>query len=154
MQSTDQTPPCVSALIYSVPNRKIIQVSIILESVQEVRDNPLVEFHNKQQISRWVRSHLHLPSLQRQLYTEWDIQEACRRRIMVKSTYADILKECGVPKITIFRTFNVLLPPLDCTYLKYLWDLILILDVKNERVRVMISITTVKNWRSNFLPQI
>ena len=118
-----------------------------MESVQEVRDKPLVEFHNKQQISRCVRSHLHLPSFQCQLYTEWEIQEAYRRRIMVKYTYADILKECGVPKITIFWTCNVILPPLECTYLKYLWDLILILYVKNERFRVMIRITTVKNWR-------
>ena len=54
--------PCSDASRYSVSNRNIIDVSIKSESVQEEWYKPLVEFYNQQQIFRWVRNHLNLPS--------------------------------------------------------------------------------------------
>ena len=35
---------------YHVPNKKILQVEITLESIQEEQDTPWVESHNQQQM--------------------------------------------------------------------------------------------------------
>ena len=140
---------------YSVPNRKIPEVAITLESFQEGRDTPLVESHHQQHIYRWFRSHFRLPSLQRQVYTEWELHAACERRIMVKSTYAGLLEEFCIPKRTLCRTLNVLFPPLKITSLKHLWDPIAIGDAKKEIFREVIRLTTIRNKirKSNLPPQ-
>ena len=48
--------PCAAASIYSVSNRKILDIATKLGSVQEEHDTPLVESDNQQQIFRWVRT--------------------------------------------------------------------------------------------------
>ena len=143
--------PHVAASRYSGPNSNILGVAITLESVQKGWDTPLVESHNQQQISWWVRSHICLPSLQRKVYTEWELHTACERSIVVKLTYADLIGEFGVPKSIICQTLNVLLPPLKITSLKHLWDLIAIGDVKKKIVRGVTRLT--KKWKSNLPPQ-
>ena len=41
-----------------VPNTNILQVTIILESIQEEQDNPNKEYHSKQDIYIWFRSNI------------------------------------------------------------------------------------------------
>ena len=50
--------PCAAASRYSVSNRKILEIAIKLEFVQEERDNIFVESDNKQHIYIWVRTNL------------------------------------------------------------------------------------------------
>ena len=118
-----------------VTTYKLTSMLTILESVQEERDTPLLESYNKQQIYRWVRYHLCIPYIKHQLYTEWELRESCERRVMVKSTYTDILDECWVPKTNLWRTLNVLFTPLKCSSLKHLWYLAAVGKVKRQRVR-------------------
>ena len=93
--------------------------------------------------------HLRLLSLQHQLYAELELREAFERRIMVKSSYSDILDEFGVPKTTIWRTLNVLFPP-KIKSMKHLWDLIEVGNFMRKRVREVIGLTTIKNnWKTN-----
>ena len=66
---------------------------------------------------------------------------------MVNSSYAEPFEEFGVPKSTICRSLNVLLPPLKITSMKHLWDLIEIENTKKEKVRELITLTTIKNVR-------
>ena len=63
--------PCTAASRYIVSNRKIIEIAIILESVKEERDTPLVESDKQQYIYIyiWVITNLKLPSVQGQTYT-------------------------------------------------------------------------------------
>ena len=56
-----------------VLNRKILDIATKLEYVQEELDTPLVEYDNQQQIFRWFRNILNLPSVQDQTYTEWEL---------------------------------------------------------------------------------
>ena len=50
--------PHSAASRYSVLNRKILDLAIKLEFVQEERDNIFVESDNKQHIYIWVRTNL------------------------------------------------------------------------------------------------
>ena len=89
--------------------------------------------------------HIHIPSLQHQLYTEWDIRSDFERRIMVKSAYIEFLDEFGVPKITLWYTLNALFPPHKCSSLKHLGDLISVSKVMRQRFREVIFLATIKN---------
>ena len=93
--------PCAATSRYSVFNRKIPEITIKLGSVKEERDIPLLKYDNQQQIYRWVRTNINLPSVKVQTYTEWDLCQACKRRILDKSSYSDILVKFGVPKSTL-----------------------------------------------------
>ena len=84
--------PRTAAYRCHVPNRKILEVAIKLESIQEKCDAPLVESYNQQHVSRWIRYHFRLPLVQRRLYTDWEINESCEIRILVKSRYYDLLE--------------------------------------------------------------
>ena len=57
---------------YKVPYRKIMNVTTALESIQEQRVTPLVENDNQQQIYRWFRNYILLPS-DRGHYTDWKL---------------------------------------------------------------------------------
>ena len=60
------------SLLYKVPYRSIMNFTTALEYIQEQRVTPLVENRNQQQIYRWVRNHLLLPS-GRGHYTDWEL---------------------------------------------------------------------------------
>ena len=62
--------PHSAASRYSVLNRKILDLAIKLEFVQEEQDTPLLESDNQQQIFRWVRNNINLPLVQGQRYIE------------------------------------------------------------------------------------
>ena len=62
---------------YRVSNRDILEVEIKLKSLREERYTTLVESHNQYHISRWVRSHLYIPLVQRQVNNDWELREAC-----------------------------------------------------------------------------
>ena len=115
-----------AATKYHVTNRKILKLSTALESIQEQRENTLVESYNQQQIFIWARNHLNLPSAQDHGYTEWDLLEACEIRIFDKSSYFEILENVGVPKFTIFHSLNVIFPSLKYSSLEHLWGLIVV----------------------------
>ena len=71
---------------------------------------------------------------------------------MVKPIYSDLLKEFGVPKTTLCKTLNVLLPTLKCSYLNYLWDLIEVVKLTSQRVIEVIRLTKInKIGRSTYL---
>ena len=127
--------PCKAATRYHVTNRNILQVSTTLESMQEQRDITLVESYNQQQIFRWVRNQIDLPSVQGHVYTEWELCEECQIIILMKSSYSKILEKFGVPKSTLCRSLNVIFPPLKCSYLKHLSDIIVVGKIKNKIVR-------------------
>ena len=76
--------PLAAVSRYSDLNINILEVEITLESEQEGRDTPLVEYYNQKQMTRWFRFHLRLPLLQHQLYTEWYLREVSEIKIMVK----------------------------------------------------------------------
>ena len=63
---------------------------------------------------------MHLPSFKHQLYTEWEIRAVCEIIIMVKSTYNGLLGEFGVPKTSLWQTFNVIFPTLKFYFLTHL----------------------------------
>ena len=62
---------------------------------------------------------------------------------MVKSTYSDIIEEFGIPKITLWKTLNIISPQLKINDLKHLWYVIAVGDVKKERVREVIRLTPI-----------
>ena len=72
-----------------------------MEPVQEGQETPWVESDNQQNIFRWVRNNLNLPSVQGQTYTVWELCQACERKILYKSSYSEIIGEIGVPKSSI-----------------------------------------------------
>ena len=57
----------------------------------------MVEFYNQQYIYIWIRYHIRITSVQRGLYTDWDIHKACEMMILMKSIYSELLEEFGVP---------------------------------------------------------
>ena len=57
---------------YKVPYRTILKFTTALESIQEQWVTPLVENDNQQQIYRWVKNHLLIPS-DRGDYTDWEL---------------------------------------------------------------------------------
>ena len=98
-----------------------------------------------QQIFIWVRNHINLPSVQGHRYTEWDLHRARERRIFIKSSYSDILENVGVPKSNLYRSLNIIFPPLICSYLKHLWDIIVVGKITKIIVREVIEKIVVKN---------
>ena len=60
---------------YKVPYKTIINVTTVLESIQEQRVTPMVENYNQQQIYRWVRKYL-LLLLDRGYYTDWELRRS------------------------------------------------------------------------------
>ena len=72
-----------------------MNVTTALESTQEQRVTPLVENDNQQQIYRWVRNHLLLPSGRRH-HTDWGLHQSVQERIFLKSSCAVILeRQCS-----------------------------------------------------------
>ena len=104
--------PRADAYICSFLDRKILEIEIKLESVQEERDTPLVESYNQQQIYIWVRTKLSLPSVRGQTYKEWEPRQSCERIILDKSSYSDVLVKYGVPKSTLTYSPKVISPPM------------------------------------------
>ena len=115
--------PCADTSIYSVFNRKIPEITIKLGSVQEERDIPLLEYETQQQIYRWVRTNINLPSVQGQTYTEGELCQAYERRILDKSRYYEILVKFGVPNYTLTYFLKVIFLPLKSSSMKHLWYL-------------------------------
>ena len=68
--------PYAVASIYSVLNRKILDIATKMEYIQGEQDTPLVESDNQQHIFRWVRNNINLPLVQGQTYTEWELRQA------------------------------------------------------------------------------
>ena len=132
-------------------NRKILETAIKLESVREEQENPLVESDNQQQIYRWVRTNLNLPLFQGQIFTERKLFQACKRRILDKSIYFEILLKLGVPKSTLTYFLKVILPSLQIFSLKHLWDLMGVGKTTKRIVREVIEKIVVTKKRGKKL---
>ena len=144
--------PWIAATRYHVPNKNILQLATILELIQEQQDTNIVDSYNQQQIFICVRNNFNLPSFQSHEYTEWELREAGEIRILDKSSYSDILENVGVPKSTLCRSLNVIFPPLKCSYLKHLWDLILVGKITKKIFREVIQKTGIKTKSIKNLP--
>ena len=127
--------PCAAASRYSVSNRKILEISTRMESVQEEQDISMEESYNQQQIYTWVRNNLNLPSVQGQTYTEWELCQTCERRILDKSRYSEIIVKLGVPNSTLTYFLKFIFPPLKCFYMKNLWDIMSVGNISERIVR-------------------
>ena len=136
--------PCQASSFYKVPYRSIMNVTTALESTQEQRVTPLVENDNQQQIYRWARKHLLLPS-GRGHYMDWELRQSVEERILLKSSRATIQDKFGVPNISLQRYLNVLFPSLKCSLLKHLWYLMSLGEISNKTVRKTITGNIVKN---------
>ena len=99
----------------------------------------MVESDNQQQIFRWVRNNLNLPSVQGQTYTECEFRKSYKIRILEKSSYSEVLGKFGVPKSTLTYFLNAIFPPLKCSSLKHLWDLMGVGKMTNLIVREVID---------------
>ena len=71
-----------------------------------------------------VKNDLNRTSVRGQTYTEWELHQACVRRILVKPRYSDILVKFGVPNSTLTYFLKVIVPPLKISSLKYMWDIV------------------------------
>ena len=140
--STIQASP-----LYKVPYRKILHVTIALESIQEQRFTPLVESDNQQQIYRWVRKYLLLPSGKWD-YTDWYIHQSIEVITLLKSICTAIHGNFGVTNTSLQRYLNVISPPLKCSSLKHLWYLISLGKIGNTTVRKTIRKNIVKTNRA------
>ena len=68
-------------------------------------------------------------------------EEPAKKGIMIKSTYHELLEKFGCTKMhTLYQAANVIFPPLKCSSLKHLQDLISVGDVNKERVRCVIRL--------------
>ena len=76
---------CQAYSFYKVLYRKILNVTIALYSIQEQRVTLRIENENQQQIYRWFRNYLLIPS-GRGDYTDWDICQSAEGIIFLKST--------------------------------------------------------------------
>ena len=123
---------------YKVPYRSIMNVKTVLESIQEQRVTPLVENENQQQIYRWVRKNLSLPS-GRGHCTDWEIRQSVEEIILLKSSCAAIQENFGVPKTSLQMYLNVLFPSLKCSSLKHLWYLMRLGEIRRKTVRNTIT---------------
>ena len=112
----------------------------------------MVESENQQQIYRWVRTNLNLPSFQGQIYTEWELRQAFKRRMLDKSSYSEILVKFGVPNSTLTYFLNILFVPLKCSSLKHLWDLMGVGKRTQGKVREVIEKIVVNTKRGENLP--
>ena len=77
-----------------------MKVTTALEYIQEQLVTPLVENDNQQQIHRWVIKHLLLP-LGRGHFTDWELRQSFKERILLKSSCAVIQDNFGVPKTSL-----------------------------------------------------
>ena len=68
---------------------------------------------------------------------------------MIKSSYSEILENVGVPKSTLTRFLNVILPSLKCSSLKHLWDLMGVDIITKRIVREVIAKIFFKNKSGN-----
>ena len=125
-------------LLLKVPYRSILNVTTALEYIQEQRVTPLVENDNQQQIYRWVRKNLSLPS-GRGHYTDWGLRQSVEERILLKSSCAAIQENCVVPKTSLQRYLNILFPSLKCSSLKHLWYLMRLGEIRGKKVRKTIT---------------
>ena len=100
--------------------------------------------YNQQQMYGWVGSHIRLPLVQHQVYTDWYLHEACEIRIINKACYYKLLEEIRVTKCTICHTINVIFTPLECSSLKHLWDLIGLCKI-NKKIFIEVIMITVVN---------
>ena len=64
---------------------------------------------------------------------------------MVESIYYELLDKFGEPKTNLWWTLNAFLPPLKCTSLKHLWDIIEYVNFTRQRVWEVIRFTTTKS---------
>ena len=62
-----------------------------------------------------------------------------QRRILDKSSYSDILGEFGLPNSTLTYFLNVIFPPLKCSSLRHLWDLMGVGKITKIIVREVIE---------------
>ena len=72
------------------------------------------------------------------MYTEWELSQARKIRILDKSSYYEILLDFGVPNSTLTYLLNVLFAPLKCSSLKHLWDLMGVGKITKRIVREVI----------------
>ena len=107
---------------YKVPYRAILNFITSLESIQEQQVTPLVENDNQQQIYRWVRNYLLLPSVIVD-YTDWELHKSFEVRILLKSSFTAIHDNFVVPKTSLQRYLNVIFLQKNCSSLNYLWYL-------------------------------
>ena len=121
-----------------------MKVTTALESVQEQRVTPLAENDNQQQIYRWVRKYLLGPS-GRGHYMDWGLLQSVEERILLKSSYAAIQDNFGVPNTSLQSYLNVLFPSLKCSPLKHLWYLMGLGEISNRMVRKKITEKIVKH---------
>ena len=120
-----------------------MKVTTALESIQEQRVTPLVENGNQQQIYRWVRKHILLPS-DRGHYTDWELHQSDEGRIFLNSSCTTIHENFGVPKTSLQRYLNVIFPSLKCSSLKHLWYLMRLGEIRSKTVRKTITEKIVK----------
>ena len=120
-----------------------MKVKTALESNQEQQATPMVENDNQEQIYRWVRKHLLLPS-GRGYYTDWELRQSIEERIILKSSCAAIQDNFGVPKTSLQRNLNVLVLSLKCSPWKHLWYLMSLGEISNKTVRKTITENIVK----------
>ena len=130
--------PRQASSFYKVPYRSIMNVTTALESIQEQRVTPLVENDNQQQIYRWVRKFLLLPSV-RGHYTDWYLCQSVEEIILLNSSCAAIQDNFSVPKTSLQRYLNILFPSLKCSSLKHLWYLMKLGEIRSKMVRKMIT---------------
>ena len=123
----------------------IIEVAFTFQSIWEEWVTPFLEAYKQQQIYWCFRSHIHFTSLQRQLYTDWELHESYERRTMSKLIYSDIIKEFGVPKTTLWRTLNVLLPSMKYSSVRHHFENTRVVKSKSKRVIEVIRLRTIKD---------
>ena len=70
-----------------------------------------------------------------QIYTEWEIRQAYKIRILNKSNYSDILVKFGVPKATLTYFLKVVFLSLKISSLKHVWDLMGVGKITKRTVR-------------------
>ena len=138
-----------STTIYNVPNRKILEIETTLEYIQKQWDTPLIESYNWQQIFIWVRNHLNLPSVQGRRYNEWEIREACERRILEKSSNSDIIENLEVPNSTLCSSLNAIFLSLQYSSPNHLWGIILVGKISKKIVREVRSKINIKKKSGN-----
>ena len=115
-----------------------MNVTTALESIQEQRVTPLVENDNQQQIYRWVRKNLSLPSGKGH-YTDWELRQSVEEIILLKSSCAAIQDNFGVTNTSLQRYLNILFPSLKCSSLKHLWYLMRLGKIRSKTVRKTIT---------------
>ena len=96
--------------IFAVPNKYGSQALQIKEIITQFKyalhdrisnkQKNLVDNINQHQIFQWESAHLQC-FIGQQSYTEWELQSACKSRILLKYIYPVIFKEYEVPKSSL-----------------------------------------------------